>query len=54
MQLLTATIVFTLLLIITSAQTMEKESIEHRVAAIEDKMAIKNVVDEFSNLAADH
>ena len=30
---------------------MEKKSIEQRIAAIEDKMAIKYVVDEFSNLA---
>lgn len=30
---------------------MEKKSVEQRIAAIEDKMAIKYVVDEFSNLA---
>ncbi len=30
---------------------MDKNTIEQRVAAIEDKMAIKFVVDEFSNLA---
>lgn len=30
---------------------MDKKNIEQRVAAIEDKMAIKFVVDEFSNLA---
>lgn len=33
-----------------NAQTMEK-SLEQRLAEIEDKMAIKNVVDRFSNLA---
>lgn len=30
---------------------MEEKSVEQRLAAIEDKMAIKYVVDEFSNLA---
>ncbi len=35
---------------LTIAQTMEK-SFEQRLAEIEDKMAIKNVVDRFSNLA---
>jgi ketosteroid isomerase-like protein len=40
-----------LLSTITFAQNMEKKSIEQRIAAIEDKMAIKYVVDEFSNLA---
>lgn len=33
-----------------NAQTMEK-SLEQRLTEIEDKMAIKNVVDRFSNLA---
>lgn len=33
-----------------NAQTMEK-SLEQRLAEIEDKMAIKNVIDRFSNLA---
>lgn len=36
---------------ITYAQQMNSASIEQRLAIIEDKMAIKNVVDEFSNLA---
>jgi hypothetical protein len=40
-----------LLSTITFAQNMEKKSIEQRIALIEDKMAIKYVVDEFSNLA---
>jgi hypothetical protein len=40
-----------LLSTITFAQNMEKKSIEQRIAAIEGKMAIKYVVDEFSNLA---
>jgi hypothetical protein len=35
---------------LTIAQTMEK-SLEQRLTEIEDKMAIKNVVDRFSNLA---
>lgn len=35
----------------TFTQTMETTTIEQRVAAIEDKMAIKEVVDIFSNLA---
>lgn len=35
---------------LTLAQTMEK-SLEQRLADIEDRMAIKNVVDRFSNLA---
>ena len=33
------------------AQTMETKTIEQRIATIEDKMAIKEVVDIFSNLA---
>ncbi len=36
---------------ITFAQKMDNKTIEQRLAAIEDKMAIKYVVDEFSNLA---
>ena len=36
---------------LTFAQKMNKENIEKRLAANEDKMAIKYVVDEFSNLA---
>ena len=51
MKLITTAIAFTLLSTITFAQKMEKKSIEQRIAAIEDKMAIKYVVDEFSNLA---
>ena len=35
----------------TFAQKMDNKNIEQRLAAIEDKMAIKYVVDEFSNLA---
>jgi len=48
-------IVLTLLLslsTVTFAQkNMEKNNVEQRLAAIEDKMAIKYIVDEFSNLA---
>jgi len=51
MKFITTAIAFTLLSIITFAQKMEKKSIEQRIATIEDKMAIKYVVDEFSNLA---
>lgn len=51
MKLISTTIAFILLSTITFAQKMEKKSIEQRIAAIEDKMAIKYVVDEFSNLA---
>jgi len=51
MKSITAFLAFTLLSTITFAQKMEKQSIEQRIAAIEDKMAIKYVVDEFSNLA---
>ena len=47
MKLITTAIAFTLLSTITFAQKMEKKSIEQRIAAIEDKMAIKYVVDEF-------
>jgi ketosteroid isomerase-like protein len=36
---------------VTFAQKIEKKTIEQRLAAIEDKMAIKYVVDEFSTLA---
>ena len=45
------TFLFLLLSTISIAQKMEKNSIEQRIATIEDKMAIKYVVDEFSNLA---
>lgn len=34
-----------------NAQTMINQSIENRLRAIEDRIAIKSVVDEFSNLA---
>lgn len=44
------TLAFILFSTLTFAQTMEK-SLEQRLAEIEDKMAIKNVVDRFSNLA---
>jgi len=36
---------------VTTAQKMDNKSIEQRIALIEDKMAIKYIVDEFSNLA---
>src|ERR687886_478151 len=42
---------FLLLSTITIAQKMDNKTIEQRLTAIEDKMAIKYVVDEFSNLA---
>jgi hypothetical protein len=43
---------FLLLSTISFAQKkMERKNMEQRIAAIEDKMAIKYVVDEFSNLA---
>lgn len=44
---------FALLFLTTNlfAQNMNNKTMEQRVAAIEDKMAIKYVVDEFSNLA---
>jgi hypothetical protein len=45
------TLLFLLLSTITFAQKMGNKSIEQRLEAIEDKMAIKYVVDEFSNLA---
>jgi hypothetical protein len=51
MKFITAAVAFTFLSTITFAQKLEKKSIEQRIAAIEDKMAIKYVVDEFSNLA---
>ncbi|HAO08285.1 MAG TPA: bile acid 7-alpha-dehydratase [Chryseobacterium sp.] len=34
-----------------NAQKMDNKNLEQRIAAIEDRMAIKNVVDVFSNLA---
>lgn len=36
---------------LSNAQTMNSKNIEQRIAVIEDKMAIKQVVDIFSNLA---
>lgn len=51
MKLSTTTFVLLLFSTLTFAQKMDKINIEQRVAAIEDKMAIKFVVDEFSNLA---
>lgn len=50
MKLNITTLAFLLFSTLTFAQTMEK-SPEQRLAEIEDKMAIKNVVDRFSNLA---
>jgi hypothetical protein len=50
MKLIT-TIVFALLATLTFAQNKNNKTMEQRIAAIEDKMAIKYVVDEFSNLA---
>jgi ketosteroid isomerase-like protein len=51
MKLSITSFLFLLLSTLTFAQKMENKSIEQRLAAIEDKMAIKYVVDEFSNLA---
>jgi ketosteroid isomerase-like protein len=51
MKSIATVVAFTLLSTITFAQKVEKQSVEQRIAAIEDKMAIKYVVDEFSNLA---
>jgi ketosteroid isomerase-like protein len=51
MKSITTTLVFTLLSTIIFAQKMDNKNIEQHLAAIEDKMAIKYVVDEFSNLA---
>lgn len=45
------TLVLALSTTLSFAQKMETKNIEQRLAAIEDKMAIKYVVDEFSNLA---
>lgn len=46
-------ILFTLLLFVklSTAQNMDTTTTEQRLSIIEDKMAIKNVVDVFSNLA---
>ena len=51
MKSIITSLTFLLLTTISFAQKMEKKSIEQRIAAIEDKMAIKHVVDAFSNLA---
>ena len=51
MKLSIASFLFLLFSSITFAQNMDNKNIEQRLAAIEDKMAIKYVVDEFSNLA---
>jgi ketosteroid isomerase-like protein len=51
MKLITTTLVFALLSTLTFAQNKNNKTMEQRLAAIEDKMAIKYVVDEFSNLA---
>lgn len=51
MKFIATFIVCILLSTITFAQKMEKKTVEQRLDAIEDKMAIKYVVDEFSNLA---
>lgn len=51
MKSIITSLAFLLLSTITIAQKMNNKSIEQRLAAIEDKMAIKYVVDEFSNLA---
>src|SRR5688572_33470069 len=51
MKLSLASFLFILISTITFAQKIDNKNIEQRVAAIEDKMAIKYVVDEFSNLA---
>lgn len=45
------TLALALFTTLTFAQKMDNKNIEQRLAAIEDKMAIKYVVDEFSNLA---
>jgi ketosteroid isomerase-like protein len=48
----TALILVTLLFLnVSNAQIMNTQNIEQRIAIIEDKMAIKQVVDVFSNLA---
>jgi len=51
MKLITTSLVFILFSTLTFGQKMDNKTIEQRLAAIEDKMAIKYVVDEFSNLA---
>ncbi|GIK59563.1 MAG: nuclear transport factor 2 family protein [Ignavibacteriota bacterium] len=51
MKTITSILVSLLFFNLSNAQTMNPQNIEQRIAAIEDKMAIKNVVDVFSNLA---
>lgn len=51
MKSILTTLVFTLISVITFAQKTNTKTMEQRLTAIEDKMAIKFVVDEFSNLA---
>src|SRR5688500_15551037 len=51
MKHIVTTLVFALFATLTFAQKKDKNNMEQRLAAIEDKMAIKYVVDEFSNLA---
>jgi hypothetical protein len=51
MKCIITTFIYVLCSTFTFAQKMDKKTIEQRLAAIEDKMAIKYVVDEFSNLA---
>lgn len=51
MKSITTTLAVILFSTLTFAQKMDNKTIEQRLAAIEDKMAIKYVVDEFSNLA---
>jgi hypothetical protein len=46
-----ASIIILLFSTLSFAQNMDNKSIEQRIAAIEDKTAIKNVVDEFSILS---
>lgn len=51
MKTIVTTFIFFLLSTVAMAQTRNNQTMEQRIAAIEDKMAIKYVVDEFSNLA---
>jgi ketosteroid isomerase-like protein len=51
MKNLVTTIVLLTSVSLTYAQNMESKELEQRIAIIEANMAIKNVVDEFSNLA---
>lgn len=51
MKRISITTVFLFLTTLSFAQKMDNKNLEQRVSAIEDKMAIKEVVDLFSNLA---